>query len=148
MSKNRSNILIMKPKQTAVINSIPPFNAKSEQWIQFHKDLKSNFGKKVANSIWVKAWGLRGNTDANNTALRDYLGKNNIKIDTNAWDDIQDFGSDVTDFFGDIFTVAKWVGIGFAVILVGGIGLVVYNVAKNPAKSAGTAARAFATKGA
>lgn len=135
----------MRPR---VIESIPDFGDKSEKWITFHEDLKSNFGKKTANSIWVKAWALRGNPDANNGDLRDYLEKNNIKIDKSNWDSVADFGSDVTDFFGDAFKVAKWVGIGFAVILVGGIGLVVYNLAKDPAKSAGVAARAFATKGA
>jgi hypothetical protein len=130
-----------------VINSIPGFGAKSEQWIVFHKDLKSNFGKKTANSIWVKAWGLKGNSDANNSSLRDYLDKNNIKISTSRWDDVTDFGGDALDFFGDIFTVAKWGGIALGVILLGGLAMTVYNIAKNPAQSAGTAARAFATKG-
>ena len=138
----------MKAKQSILINSIPQFNYKSEQWISFHEDLKRNLGKKNANSIWVKAWGLRGNDKANDTSLRDYLAKNNITISTSTWDDVADLGSDALDFFGDAFTVAKWVGIGFAVILVGGVGMVVYNAAKDPARSAGVAARAFVTKGA
>ena len=58
-----------------------------------------------------------------------------------------DFGSDVTDLFGDAFQVAKWSGIGLAVILVGGIGMLVFNIARRPAESIGLAARAFVTKG-
>ena len=135
------------PIKAKVINSIPPFNSQAEQWIQFHKDLKSNFGKKVANSTWTKAWGIRGNEKANTGDLRDYLGDNNIKISTSAWDDVVDFGSDVTDLFGDAFQVAKWSGIGLAVILVGGIGMLVFNIARRPAESIGLAARAFVTKG-
>ena len=130
-----------------VLNSIPPFDAQAEQWIQFHKDLKSNFGKKVANSTWVKAWGIRGTGKANTGDLRDYLADNNITINTSKWDAVVDAGSDVTDYFGDLFQVSKYVGIGFAIILVGGVGMLVYNIAKKPAESIGLAARAFVTKG-
>lgn len=130
-----------------VTRSIPTFNAKAEQWIGFHKDLKSNFGKKVANSIWVKAWGIRGNSSANTSDLREYLENNGIKIDESAWDSVVDFGGDISDAFGDIFTVGKWVGIGLVVILVGGLGMLVFNIARKPAEFVGKAGRSFATKG-
>ena len=130
------------------VDAIPPFNAKSDVWIQFHKVLKSNFGKKVANQIWVKAWSIRGNPSANNNDLREYLEENGIKIDKSAWDSVVDLGSDVTDFFGDIFTVGKWVGISLAVIILGGLGMTVYNLAKRPAENIGKGARAFVGKGA
>ncbi len=50
-----------------------------------------------------------------------------------------DAGSDVTDFFGDFFTVGKYLGIGMGVILVGGIAMLIFNIAKEPAKAVGTA---------
>jgi hypothetical protein len=130
-----------------VVNSIPSYNAKFEEWIQWHKDLKSNFGKKIANSLWMKAWKIRGNSSANTNELRSYMEKQGIKFDKSAWDSVVDAGDTVTDAFGTAFQVTKFVGIGLAVIVVGGLGMIVFNLAKNPAKNIGVAARAFVTKG-
>lgn len=130
-----------------VVGTIPSYNGKFEEWIQWHKDLKSNFGKKVANSLWVKAWKIRGNSSANTNELRSYMEKQGIKFDKSAWDSVVDAGADITDAFGTAFQVTKYVGIGLAVIVVGGLGMIVYNLAKNPAKSVGVGARAFLTKG-
>ena len=130
-----------------VVGTIHSYNGKFEEWIQWHKDLKSNFGKKVANSLWVKAWKIRGNSSANTNELRSYMEKQGIKFDKSAWDSVVDAGADITDAFGTAFQVTKYVGIGLAVIVVGGLGMIVYNLAKNPAKSVGVGARAFLTKG-
>ena len=130
-----------------VVNSIPSYNAKFEEWIQWHKDLKSNFGKKIANSLWMKAWKIRGNSSANTNELRSYMEKQGIKFDKSAWDSVVDAGDNITDAFGTAFQVTKFVGIGLAVIVVGGIGMIVFNLAKDPAKNIGVAARAFVTKG-
>jgi len=130
-----------------VVNSIPSYNAKFEEWIQWHKDLKSNFGKKIANSLWMKAWKIRGNSSANTNELRSYMEKQGIKFDKSAWDSVVDMGDNITDAFGTAFQVTKFVGIGLAVIVVGGVGMIVFNLAKSPAKNIGVAARAFVTKG-
>lgn len=122
-------------KANAIV-SIPPYNAKSESWIQFHKDLLSNFGKKQANSTWVKAWGIRGNKTANDSDLRGYLGKEGIIIDKSTWDSVIDEGGGIADTFSDMFSVGKYVGIGLAVIIVGGLAMIVYNIAKNPIEAA------------
>ena len=133
--------------KASAVNSIPSYNGKFEEWIQFHKDLDSNFGKKIANSLWVKAWKIRGVTSANTNELRSYMGKQGVKFDKGVWDSIVDAGDTVTDAFGTAFQVTKFVGIGIAVIVVGGLGMIVFNLAKSPAKNIGVAARAFATKG-
>lgn len=130
-----------------VVNSIPSYNANFEEWIQWHKDLKSNFGKKVANSLWVKAWKIRGVDSANTNELRTYMDKQGVKIDKSAWDSVVDAGADITDAFGTAFQVTKFVGIGLAVIVVGGLGMIIFNLAKDPAKAIGVGARAFVTKG-
>lgn len=124
-----------------VTRAIPPFGAQSEQWIQFHKDLKSNFGKRVANSLWVKAWSIRGNSKANTGDLRSHLEDNGIKIDKSKWDSIVDMGGDFSDTIGDIFTTTKWVGIGLSIIIVGGLAMLVFNIAKNPIEAAKTAVK-------
>lgn len=130
-----------------VISGMPPYNSQAENWIQWHQDLKSNFGKKIANGLWLKAWRIRGNSNANTSDLRKYMEKQGVKISGSAWDSIVDVGVGVTDAFGSIFQVGKVVGISLGVIVIGGLAMVVYNLAKNPAKSIGTGARAFATKG-
>lgn len=124
------------PSQT-----IPTVSSKSDAWVEWHSELVSNFGRKEANSLFMKAWGLRGNSAANTLALRTYLKKYGINLDESAWDKVVDTGGSVIDFFGDTFKVGKYVGIGLAVIVVGGIGMIVFNIAKAPAKAVGTAVK-------
>jgi len=120
--------------------NIPGYNAKSDAWIQWHKELKSNFGKKVANSLFLKAWGIRGNSSANTNELREYLKKQGITLSGSAWDSIVDAGADIGDFFGDFLSISKYAGIALGVIVIGGIGMIVFNIAKDPVKAIGTAA--------
>lgn len=130
-----------------VISGMPPFNSQGENWIQWHQDLKSNFGKKIANGLWLKAWRIRGNSSSNTSDLRKYMKSQGVTISESGWDSVVDVGVGITDAFGSIFQVGKIVGISLGVIVIGGLAMVVYNLAKNPAKSIGTGARAFATKG-
>jgi len=130
-----------------VVSNIPQFNSPAENWIQWHKDLKSNFGKKIANGLWLKAWRIRGNSSANTNPLREYMKKQGVEISSSAFDKVIDMGADVTDFIGDAFQVSKYAGIAIGVIILGGAAMIVYNLAKNPAQNAGLAARAFVTKG-
>ncbi len=118
--------------------NIPGYNAKSESWIEWHKELKSNFGKKIANSLFLKAWGIRGNSSANTLDLRQYLKTNGITISESAWDSVIDAGSDVSDFFGDIFSIGKTAGIVIGVIVLGGAAMLVFNIVRNPGKTVGT----------
>ncbi len=122
-------------------SNIPTVSSNSDTWIQWHKDLKSNFGKKVANSLFIKAWSIRGNSAANTSDLRTYLSKNGITISTSAWDSVVDAGSSAADFFGDIFSVGKYTGMAIIGIAVVGIGMVVYNVGKDPIKALGAVAQ-------
>jgi hypothetical protein len=126
---------------------IPQSNSDSEQWMQWHKSLKSNFGKQTANSLWVKAWKKRGNPTASTNALRAYLNKNGIQLNTSKWDDIVDTGVGAADFIGSFFKAGQWMTLGVGVIVVGGLGMIIFNLAKSPAESIGLAARAFVTKG-
>jgi len=126
-----------------VVNSIPPYKSKSEDWIQWHKDLKSNFGNKIANTLWLKAWGVRGTTEANTSDLRKYMTSQGVKIDESKWDSVVDLGVSASDSIGTFFQAGKYVGIALGVIVIGGLAMVVYNLAKSPAKNIGVAAKAF-----
>jgi hypothetical protein len=125
----------LKSGKVNVVDAIPTYNSTTDAWIQWHKELKSNFGKKMANNLWLKAWKIRGSSKLNTSDLRSYLDKQGIKLDTNAWDDIVDFGGGIGDFIGNTFQAGQVLTIGLGVIIVGGIGMLVYNIAKNPNKA-------------
>ena len=108
---------------------IPSYNAKSEDWVIWHESLKNNFGKKIANQIWVKGWGIRGNNTANDRTLREYMRKNGVNITEGAWDKIVDLGGDASDLVGDFFQYGKFGAYAIAFLLLGGTALIIWNIA-------------------
>lgn len=122
----------IKSGKVDVVNSIPTYSATVLDWIEWHKGLKSNFGKKMANSLFLKAWKIRGSSKLNTSELRTYLNTQGIKMDTNAWDKLVDFGGDISDSIGGAFQGGKIVSITLGVILLGGLGLLVFNIARKP----------------
>lgn len=80
--------------------SIPTASSKSENWIQWHKDLKKIFGKKKANSIWLYTWAKRGgiNSSANNSSLRDYMDRQGVNVTTTSLGELSDAVGNVLDF--------------------------------------------------
>jgi hypothetical protein len=80
--------------------TIPTASSKSENWIQWHKDLKRIFRKKKANSIWLYAWAKRGGvkSPANTSGLRDYMDSQGIDITTTSLGELSDKIGNVLDF--------------------------------------------------
>lgn len=95
--------------------TIPTASSKSENWIQWHKDLKKIFGKKKANSIWLYAWSKRGGvkSSANDETLRDYMDKQGVDITTTSLTELTDKIGNVLDFG---FGVGK-------IVLIGGLSI-------------------------
>jgi hypothetical protein len=91
--------------------TIPTASSKSENWIQWHKDLKKIFGKKKANSLWLYAWAKRGgiNSPANTSGLRDYMDGQGVDITTTSLGELSDSIGNVLDFG---FGIGKVVIIG------------------------------------
>jgi len=101
----------LDPSQT-----IPTASSKSENWIQWHKDLKKVFGKKKANSIWLYAWAKRGGikSSANNSALRDYMDNQGVNVTTTSLGELSDAVGNVLDF-----------GLGIhKIVIIGGLSVV------------------------
>jgi hypothetical protein len=96
--------------------SIPSASSKSENWIQWHKDLKKIFGKKKANSIWLYAWAKRGGikSPANTSVLRDYMDGQGVNITTTSLGELSDSIGNVLDFG---FGISK-------VVIIGGLSVV------------------------
>lgn len=122
---------------------IPTISTKADGWQQWHTELVSNFGRKEANSLFLKAWGLRGNSAANTLPLRTYLKGYGINLDESAWDKVVDTGGSIADTFGDVFKVGKYAGIALGAIVIGGLAMVVFNIAKAPGQAVGVAAKAM-----
>lgn len=55
--------------------SIPTTNSDSKDWIVWYMSLRETFTKEESNYLFLKAWKQRGNSDANDSNLRDYLQK-------------------------------------------------------------------------
>lgn len=96
--------------------TIPTASSSSENWIQWHKDLKKIFGKKKANSLWLYAWAKRGGikSSANDSVLRDYMKGQGVDITTTALGELSDAIGNVLDFG---FGIGK-------VVVIGGLSIV------------------------
>ena len=103
--------------------NIPTASSKSENWIQWHKDLKKIFGKKKANSLWLYAWAKRGgvNSSANTSALRDYMDKQGVDVTTTSLNEIADTLGNVLDFgfgFGKVVVIGSLSIVGLILLAI------------------------------
>lgn len=91
--------------------NIPTASSSSENWIQWHKELKRVFGKKTANSLWVFAWAKRGgkNAEANTSKTRVYMKSQGVNIDTTKLNEAFD---NVRSAINQGLSITKWVIIG------------------------------------
>lgn len=121
---------------------IPTRTSSSSAWIEWHKTMKSRYGKKQANILFVKAWDKRGGagTSASTNELREYMKNQGVTLDTTTMEGLTDTVSSGLDTIGDIFNVGKYFAIGTGVIVISGLAILVWNVVRNPIKSASTAA--------
>jgi hypothetical protein len=112
----------------------PSVTSSDSEWIQWHKDLKSVFGKKTANSLFVKFWSKRSGTTfkANTNELRSYAKSQGIKVDGQILSGVVDSAYDVVDGLGDVLKVGKYAAIGLVAVLAIAVGMLVINIARKP----------------
>jgi hypothetical protein len=122
--------------------NVPTKASTDGVWIEWHKELKSRLGKKVANSIWQFTWTARGSNGANSHDLRTYMEDNGIKVETDTVASIVDTSYDIVDAIGSVFTMGKWITIVVIASIVGGGLLILISVLRNPAKYASAAVTA------
>jgi hypothetical protein len=122
----------------SLIISTMPVQGKSTatDWVQWYKTLKRNLPNSDAKALWVKAWAKRGDKTGFNPAFRKEMGDEGIDIQTNTLGSIASAGKDVKDFFGSNIKIAQYAGVAVLIIIVGGAGLMIYNIAKNPIAAA------------
>lgn len=134
------------------IRQLPTYNDSDIVWIEWHKALKKVFGRKKANALYSLNWDAQNGykSDANTSKLRDYLDDNGLKISGGVLGDTKDFFGGIGDYFGDFFTVGKYLGIGLASVLAISVAGLIFQIAFNK-KTRGEAIRvgsAIATRGA
>lgn len=120
---------------TALLN-IPTKTSSDGEWLEWYKLMKSSFGKKTARIRFVNAWNKRGGKDstANTNNLRTEMEKDGVVIESGVIGTITDFGVDVVDGISDAFSIGKYATITIGVILVAGLAMIVYGIAKQPLK--------------
>ncbi len=125
---------------TAPDKTVPNKSSQDTAWMDWYDSLKSNFGRKKANELFLSAWKVRSDKAANTSNLRSHLeDKGGLKVSGDFLDSVVDLGGGFGDYFGDIFVAGKWISIGLAAVTAAGIGLLIFNIAKAPGETIGTA---------
>ena len=107
------------------IDILPKYDSTTQEWIDYHEALDNEFNKQDANAVWLKTWLKRGNSNANNVALREYLKEHDINIETSYVEELKDSLLDVTSYFkGNL----KFMSIVVILLVV----YILYIIAKNP----------------
>lgn len=127
----------------ALIN-IPSSTGTDVQWIEWHKALKSRYGKKEANVVFLRAWERRKNAKAisgsaaNTSRLRNYLQDNGIDLSA---DGIMAYPSNILDSvtsgFESAFGVGKTIFMIVIIMVLLFAAVFLFNIAKNPAAAIG-----------
>lgn len=122
----------------SLLYNIPNQLSTSEEWQQWHTSLKS-VGANNANSLFLQAWKLRGNNEvANDADLRQYLEKNGLRLEgtEGIFSEMADFSADFSEFFNNLVGAGKWISIIIIAIIIIGLAMLVFNIAKNPGEIA------------
>ena len=130
---------------------VPSKDASASEWILWHKALKgANLGKGNANSLWLKGWRLRGcsgiGCSANTAELREYAEKQGFTVNGGVLDFVPDTLDSISDFTTKTFNLGFYTVAAIIVILVAFLGLLAYNIGRNP-KMVIDAGKAYANAG-
>lgn len=114
--------------------NVPNMKSRDESWIAWHKVLKDDYGKKVANELFILAWAKRGglDSDANTVALRDYLKTQKIVIDKDWKASFTDSSLGAFDSLAGFMKMGRTALIIVAVVIGIPVTMLLVNIARNP----------------
>lgn len=126
---------------------VPAKEASAQEWISFHKAMKAyGFGKATANAKFLQAWKDRGcegiGCDANTVELREYAQSQGIVIEGGTWDFVPDMVDDWSDWTTKAFNLGFYTVIAIVVVIIGAVGLLAFNIARDPKTAIGAAVAA------
>lgn len=134
-----------------MIKKIPIFSSTDKVWISWYDELKKVFGRKKANSLFSANWDAQNGQKsvANTSDLRKHLLDNGIDISGGFFGEAKDKAFGVAEYFGDFFTVGKYIGLGLASVLAISVGAFVFQLATRSSVRTQTigVAKTIATKG-
>ncbi len=81
-----------------------------------------------------------------NNAMREYMSSQGVTLETNALEKATDFGAGVYNWFGGAVDFTSGISMLIILIIVGGAGLMIFNIVKTPEGSTRLAA-GLATRG-
>ncbi len=123
----------------SVVYNIPKANSTDDVWIEWYKALKKKVGKQTANVLFVQAfskYGRSGSVDASTTDLRSFMKKQGVDLGEGGVEKTADFLDKAGDYIGTGFKAYQYIGIGLGVIVVGSLGILLFNLVKNPRQTA------------
>lgn len=114
-----------------IIRNLPTQNSSDKVWMTWYDALEKQFGKQKANALFSANWDAKNGDGsvANTTDLRSHMEKKGLDISGGFFGEAKDRAYDVADFFGDYFTVGKWVGIGLLTVIGVSVGALVFQLA-------------------
>ena len=126
--------------------NIPTSQSDVSFWIEWHRALKRCVGPNKANSLWTDAWGRFGSEGKNTYELRQYLTSQGITIEQGVLAHYTDALGGVGSFIGTNIKFGQIMGMSLGIILVGGVGMIIYQMTKSPENITRSVA-AIGTKG-
>lgn len=125
---------------------IPQQKDSYAAWKQWHIALKKCVGKTNANQLWLMNYDKELPQD--NIELREYMRTQGVDLDRDAMDRAADWGSGVYSWFSGAVDFSSYTAMAVVIVIVGGAGLLIYNIAKtSDAQLAMDAAKLYASKG-
>jgi hypothetical protein len=129
--------------KTACLN-LPGVNSSAAQWKNWHIALKGCVGKNNANQLFTMQYDKVGYDST--TELRKYMESQGVQLDRDVADRLTDTGMGAYNFIGGMFEFSSGVAMIVVVMILGGAGVLLYNMAKDP-DTAVRVGTAVATKG-
>ena len=124
--------------------TIPLHESDSAIWIAWHKSLKKCVGKKNANQLFLLNYDKEA--PSSNVELREYMRSQGVDLDRDVLERMTDFSKGLYDWAGGALNFASYTTMAIVLIIVGGAGLMIFNIVKTPEGSTRLAA-GIATRG-
>lgn len=122
----------IKEENIKALKTMPTFASKDIEWMNWYKQIRGRYGRSDAARIFISTWTKRGSNAANTIELRKLVSADGINIDDSVWNKVADLGGGISDAFGSAMKVGKITAYVVGGVLVLGLGMFVFNLAKTP----------------
>jgi hypothetical protein len=130
-----------------LISALPDKNSSDQYWMNWHNDLRKNFGQKKANEAFVVAFAYNASSSAKTKDLFRYGQSQGLNLETNLLGDagriiegVQDSISGITGKIGNMFKTGKTVITLIIILILVPVFMLLFNLAKQPEKALGAIA--------